>query len=562
MGKKRRVNKDKIIEISSEPIIEKDDIDTNFSASVSNSNQCTIRDISLFNITINAHKKDLFVDTDLKIIYGNHYGLVGKNGIGKTTLLKHIAYRKLPISDKMDVLYIEQEIESTDVSVFETVMSAHQERLILIKRSKYLEDHLDEDDALFDEYQEITDKLIVMGADKDESKVHKILSGLGFSIKEQEYATKQFSGGWRMRISIARALYMEPTLLLLDEPTNHLDLTAVIWFTEYLKKWKSTLLIVSHNQSFLNEICTHIINIESQKLVEYSGNYSKFRRSYHDKYRRQEKEWLKVKRKLKEMKNKSIAKIQQEEYLKNSEIMEPDRPYDVKIRFNDFLSLSMPILEIKDVTFGYREDDILFRNLDFGLDLDSRITLVGANGVGKSTLINLLVGNLVPLSGNIIRNSQLRIGYYNQHFAEFLPMDQTPVEYILLLGQKNKTHDNVQEVRKSLGCIGLESNAHGILIKQLSGGQKARVAFVALTAMKPHILFLDEPTNHLDVETIDALIDGINSYKGGVIIISHDVELITRTDCRLWVCKNNNVEEYEEGYEEYRNEILETIDAL
>ena len=328
MGKKRvnkkivkiidsSIKEDVKLDLTQDDCEELNEVEANFSASVSNTNQCTSKDINLFNFSINAHNKDLFIDADLKINYGFRYGLIGKNGIGKTTLLKHIAYRLLPISDQMDVLYVEQEVEPTNTSVFETVLSAHKERMLLIKLVKELEQDLEnniDDEELLEKYQESCDKLNAIGADKDEGLVHKILSGLGFSIEDQDWPTKQFSGGWRMRISIARALYMEPTLLMLDEPTNHLDLNAVIWFTEYLKKWKKILLIVSHSQSFLNEVCTHTINIENKKLVYYHGNYSSFAKSLSAKRKNQEKEWTKVEKALQAMQKKSAPKKNQQEF--------------------------------------------------------------------------------------------------------------------------------------------------------------------------------------------------------------------------------------------------------
>lgn len=541
-------------------------VDTNFSMSVQMNNQCTNKDINIFNFSIEAHQKKLFIETDLKINYGHKYGLIGRNGIGKSTLLQHIAYRKLPISEKMDVFYVEQEVESSNQTVFEMVLSAHQERIEMIFKLKKMEQCLEKENHnnyILDEYNELLEKMEAMGIDKDESLVRRILTGLGFNKEEQEYPVKQFSGGWRMRISLARALYMEPTVLMLDEPTNHLDLNAVIWLTEYLKTYKRTILVISHNQSFLNDVCNMIINIENQKLVYYSSNYIKFKKSYDQKLVNMEKEWNKVEKEIKKMQKESKSKKEQQEYLnekKKNGIVKPDKKYEVKIRFPIANELKRPILEVHDVKFGFNEDKILFKEINFGIDMDTRMTIVGKNGIGKSSLINLLVGNLEPLEGEIIRNRCLKIGYYNQHFTEGLPIEKTPIEYIQSISLLSDEENSEPMVRKYLGQIGLEGNAHKLVIEQLSGGQKARVALVALMVMKPHLLFLDEPTNHLDIESIDGLIKGINQFNGGVIIISHDMNLIMQTNCLMYVLKDKQLTEYDGDYEDYVSEVLNSVD--
>lgn len=514
------------------------------------------KNINILDFTINAYNKKIFIDTDLKIVNTMKYGLIGRNGSGKSTLLKHIAHRIIPIPKKIDLLFLEQEIEPTDISVFDTVMSAHQERLSLLKEyNKILEKmEFSNSDELLVEYEEICDKMTSMEVDKDESLVRKILAGLGFARNAQELPTKIFSGGWRMRISLARALYMEPTLLLLDEPTNHLDLLATLWLTEYLKKWKKTLIVVSHNQNFLNEVCNNIIKIENNKLKYYSGNYDNFVKAYDIELTKWKKEWKKVEREIEKMKKKSVPKKDRQNFLQKC-IPPPPKEYIVNINFEKCLELKNPILELENVTFGYDKDKILFKNIYFSLQTYTRMTLVGPNGIGKSTFINLLAGNLEPLDGTIYRNNLLRIGYYNQHFIDFLPMKKTPIEYLQNIGGNVST----QYIHKLLGIVGLENILHKTLIEKLSGGQKSRVAFAALNVMKPHLLLLDEPTNHLDIESINGLINGINEYNGGVIIISHDIELISRTNCELWICENNSISKYKKTYEEYRNEILEDL---
>ena len=239
----------------------------------------------------------------------------------------------------------------------------------------------------------------------------------------------------------------------------------------------------------------------------------------------------------------------------------------VNIDFEEVNDLARPVIEMSDVSFGYSEDKVLFENINFGMDMDSRITLVGPNGIGKSTFLKLIVGELNAKTGYINRNNKLRIGYYHQHFDNYLPMDQTPIEYIMSVYKPGNDEDELagsnleQFIRKHLGKISLEGNAHTKLIKSLSGGQKARVALVSLILQRPHILMLDEPTNHLDIESINGLINGINNFNGGVFIISHDSELITQTDSVLWVVDKKGIQEFDGDYYDYRNQLIDILDS-
>ncbi len=524
---------------------------------------------SIFSISV--EKKHIFIDTSINLIPGHHYGLVGRNGIGKSVLLRHIATFKIPIPNETDIFYLEQEIEPSELSVFQSIISANVTRTKLLEKYQALEAIIDQEenpsDTIFDEYQEIQEELDAIGADKDESIVRKLLVGLGFPTSLHDLPTNDFSGGWRMRIALAKALYLKPSLLLLDEPTNHLDLEANIWLTEYMKTYPKTFLIASHNQNFLNQVCTDIYHIHNYKLDHYRGNYDKFCYSYHNKRRKQIKDWDKLMKDVKNMQKKSKPKKEMEEHIEKSGLTEPEREYQVKIQFNPAKEIKGSILELSDITFGYTPDKILFQDLNFEMNLYSRICLVGPNGVGKSTFINLLVGNLDPLNGNIFRNSGLKIGYYNQHFINYLPMDVTPIHYLLSFDPNyqpdeklDKRDPRIQEVRKQLGINGLDGKLHNILIKELSGGQKARVAFSALNFQKSHLLLLDEPTNHLDIEAINALIEAINQFNGGVLIISHDMELITRTNCQLWTLDQQILESYDGDYQDYRDEILAEIE--
>ncbi|XP_066470347.1 ATP-binding cassette sub-family F member 1 [Tiliqua scincoides] len=533
-------------------------------------------DIKLEKFSISAHGKELFVNADLYIVAGRRYGLVGPNGKGKTTLLKHIANRALSIPPNIDVLLCEQEVVADETPAVQAVLKADTKRLKLLEEEKRLQALLEKgDDTAGERLEKVYEELRAMGAAAAEAKARRILAGLGFNPEMQNRQTKKFSGGWRMRVSLARALFMEPTLLMLDEPTNHLDLNAVIWLNNYLQTWKKTLLIVSHDQGFLDDVCTDIVHLDIQKLFYYRGNYMTFKKMYQQKQKELLKQYEKQEKKLKDLKaggkstkqaekqtKEALTRKQQKCRKKNPdeeaneapELLKRPKEYTVKFTFPNPPPLSPPILGLHGVDFGYESQKPLFKNLDFGIDLESRICIVGPNGVGKSTLLLLLTGKLTPTRGEMRKNHRLKIGFFNQQYADQLNMQETATEYL----QRNFNLP-YQDARKCLGRFGLESHAHTIQICKLSGGQKARVVFAELACREPDVLILDEPTNNLDIESIDALGDAINEYKGAVIIVSHDARLITETNCQLWVVEDQSVNQIDGDFEDYKREVLEAL---
>ncbi|KAF7235608.1 ATP-binding cassette sub-family F member 1 [Varanus komodoensis] len=533
-------------------------------------------DIKLEKFSISAHGKELFVNADLFIVAGRRYGLVGPNGKGKTTLLKHIANRALSIPPNIDVLLCEQEVIADETPAVQAVLKADTKRLKLLEEEKQLQALLEKgDDTAAERLEKIYEELRATGAAAAEAKARRILAGLGFNPEMQNRQTKKFSGGWRMRVSLARALFMEPTLLMLDEPTNHLDLNAVIWLNNYLQTWKKTLLIVSHDQGFLDDVCTDIIHLDMQKLFYYRGNYMTFKKMYQQKQKELLKQYEKQEKKLKDLKaggkstkqaekqtKEALTRKQQKCRKKNPdeeaneipELLKRPKEYTVKFTFPNPPPLSPPILGLHGVDFTYAGQKPLFKNLDFGIDMESRICIVGPNGVGKSTLLLLLTGKLTPTRGEMRKNHRLKIGFFNQQYADQLNMQETATEYL----QRNFNLP-YQDARKCLGRFGLESHAHTIQICKLSGGQKARVVFAELACREPDVLILDEPTNNLDIESIDALADAINDYKGAVIVVSHDARLITETNCHLWVVEDQTVNQIDGDFEDYKREVLEAL---
>jgi ATP-binding cassette subfamily F protein 1 len=537
-------------------------------------------DIKIENFSISARGKDLFVNASLLVAKGRRYGLVGPNGHGKTTLLKHIANRSLNIPSTIDVLLCEQEVVADDTPVVEFVIKADTRRLRLLDEQHRLEKSVASGKTKDQEsLNEVYEELQAIGAESAGSRARRILAGLGFDNEMQDRPIRQFSGGWRMRVSLARALFIEPTLLMLDEPTNHLDLNAVIWLDNYLQSWKKTLLIVSHNQSFLDNVCTDIIHLDMKKLFYYKGNYSQFKKMHEQKKRELLKEYEKQEKKLKTLKmdgqsnrqaskrtvdaltrkqakgrNNTANPAATDEGACPAALIERPRDYVVRFRFPNPPPLQPPALGLYNVSFGYPEQPMLFKHIEFDIDMSSRVAIVGPNGVGKSTFLKLLVGDLNPLVGEVRKNHRLRIGKFDQHSGEHLNPIETPVEYLQRLFNLN-----YQDARKQLGTFGLVSHVHTIPNGDLSGGQKARVALAELCLREPDVLILDEPTNNLDIESIDALAEAIANFDGGVIIVSHDERLIRKTYCKLWIIEHKTIKEINGDIDEYRWEILEQL---
>ena len=528
--------------------------------------------ITINNFSLSVAGKNLFQDSSLIISPGNIYGLIGKNGCGKSSLLKQLSLTTLFADNKIRVLYVEQELNITDKNPVDIIFSSNSKLAyiteqieIIEKEIKSLQDKEEpiyEDDLLLEnlmnKYQEFQNQIIGFNKEAEIGKIKSILHGLGFTHDSMEQSCTIFSGGWRMRISLARALYLEPDLLLLDEPTNHLDLEAIIWLGNYMESWKGIAIIVSHNIGFLNETCSQIMNIENLKLVTYRGNYTMFKKSLEQKQKNQTKTYDTYEKKLKEFKKNNSSKNAVNEFIKKHQVPKPEKMYNVKINFQITNVFKSIVIKLEDIYFSYGEKEIL-NSVDLGIDMNTRATLVGLNGSGKSTLMKLISGEIKPSSGTVWTQNNLRIGYYNQHFEEQLPMNKSPIEYLIERIPDNLIEDNREiTVRSYLGNIKLESSAHNKKINELSGGQKARVALVKLIFQQPHILLLDEPTNHLDIETVEALIKCLKNFNGGILLITHEPELINSLESELWVMDKNTKQilKYLKSYDNYCKEII------
>ncbi|XP_031248783.1 ABC transporter F family member 3 [Pistacia vera] len=535
-----------------------------------------VKDIHMENFNVSVGGRDLIVDGSVTLSFGRHYGLVGRNGTGKTTFLRHMAMHAIDgIPPNCQILHVEQEVVGDDTSALQCVLNTDIERTQLLEEEASLlaqqreldfEDATEkingsmDKDAIAQRLAEIYKRLDAIDADSSEARAATILAGLSFSPEMQRKATKTFSGGWRMRIALARALFIEPDLLLLDEPTNHLDLHAVLWLESYLVKWPKTFIVVSHAREFLNTVVTDILHLHGQKLNSYKGNYDTFERTREEQMKNQQKAFEANERSRSHMqafidkfrynaKRASLVQSRIKALDRMGYVDEVVNDPDYKFEFptpDD--RPGPPIISFSDASFGYPGGPILFKNLNFGIDLDSRIAMVGPNGIGKSTILKLIAGELQPSSGTVFRSAKVRIAVFSQHHVDGLDLSSNPLLYMM------RCFPGVpeQKLRAHLGSFGVTGNLALQPMYTLSGGQKSRVAFAKITFKKPHIILLDEPSNHLDLDAVEALIQGLVLFQGGILMVSHDEHLISGSVEDLWVVSEGRVAPFHGTFLDYK----------
>ena len=516
--------------------------------------------IKIEKISFSIGGRKLLDTGNITIPSGHKVGVVGRNGTGKTTLFGlikedlELESGQINIPKNAKIGDVQQEVSENNLSVIDTILAADEERETLLKRAKTEKDP--------DQIAEMQIRLEDIGAWSAEARASTILKGLGFNEEDNHLPCQSFSGGWRMRISLAAVLFNQPDLLLLDEPTNYLDLEGTIWLENYLGTYPHTVLVISHDRNLLNNCVNSILHLEDKNLTYYSGNYEKFAetrmaqlenkfseikkqdktrqhlQSFVDRFRYKAKKAKQAQSRLKALSKLKTISLPNERALRKILFPSPDK-------------LASPLLSIENGSTGYNGKAVL-SNLNLRIDHDEKIALLGKNGEGKSTLSKLLADRIPLLSGSIIRSSKLRIGYFSQHQTDELRKDETPFDHL----SRARPNKSISERKKILGSFGIGSDQSELQVLAMSGGQKARLLLLLATLDNPHLLILDEPTNHLDIESREALIEALTKFSGAVILVSHDFHLLSLVSEKLWLVKNGVVCPYEEDLESYRSDIL------
>ncbi len=514
--------------------------------------------LKLENISYSVAGRNLIEDASVSIPTGHKVGLVGRNGTGKTTLFRVIR-GELPLDtgsfslpSRARIGGVAQEVPGNEVSLLNTVLAADVERATLLADTST-------DPARIAEVQT---RLADIDAWSAEARASTILRGLGFTADEMHEPCSAFSGGWRMRVALAAVLFSEPDLLLLDEPTNYLDLEGALWLESYLAKYPHTVLIVSHDRGLLNRAVGAILHLEDKKLTLYQGNYDTFAETRAARIAVAASENRKIEARKAHLQSfvdrfraKASKAVQAQSRIKAIAKLKPiTTPQEAALKRFTFPSpeeLSPPIIRVEGGDVGYDGKAIL-SNLDLRIDQDDRIALLGRNGEGKSTLSKLLSGRLELMKGQMVTSSKLRVGFFAQHQVDELFIDETPIDHIRRL----RPTETPARLRARLGGFGIGAEQAETLVGKLSGGQKARLSLMLATIDAPHLLILDEPTNHLDIESREALVEALTAYTGAVILVSHDMHLLSLVADRLWLVKDGAVKPYEGDLESYRALLL------
>jgi len=534
------------------------------------------KDIKVQSFSISLFGKQLFEDQKLELTYGHRYGLVAQNGSGKTTLLKCIATRQIPIPDFIDVWYLDREAEPSDRTALEAVIdTVRNEKERLEKLEEDIMSEVGPDDPRLEAIYEKLDKMDPTTFDK---RAGELLFGLGFSQTMMKRQTKDMSGGWRMRVALAQALFVRPMLLVLDEPTNHLDLGACVWLEDYLAKWESILILTSHSADFLNGVCSKTYHLTVRKTLElYSGNYATYVKTRTEKEVQQMKAYEKEQDDIQHLQkfirecgtySNLVKQAQSKQKIIDKMVeagltLKPVEDPKFRFAFPNSTKIPPPVLAFQNVSFAYsgKKEDYLYTGLEFGIDCDSRIALVGPNGAGKSTLLKLMEQEIAPTEGDIRRNPHLRIGRYNQHSEDVLDLSKTPLDFMQALFPEGIVTTSgmqkmgVEEWRGKLGIFGITGDKQTLPIKTMSPGFRARVVFCLMSLRNPHMLLLDEPTNPLDMDMIDSLALAIKAFSGGVVLVSHDFRLLEQVADTIWVCDNKAITPWPGDIQSYKEKL-------
>ncbi|MGL4711327.1 ABC transporter ATP-binding protein [Shewanella oncorhynchi] len=524
--------------------------------------------ISINQAQLIRGSKTLLDETSLTIYPGHKVGLVGANGTGKSSLLAlilgHLSLDKgeFSLPSGWQIATVAQETPALDVSALEYVIDGDSEyRQLEALLHKAQEDNDGNAIAL------LHGKIDAIGGYAIHSRAGSLLAGLGFSEAEQSNPVKSFSGGWRMRLNLAQALLCRSDLLLLDEPTNHLDLDTMYWLEGWIKSYQGTLILISHDRDFIDEIVDEIVHVENQKLNFYKGNYSAFERIRAERmsqqqvaFERQQKERAHMQSFVDRFRYKASKAKQAQSRLKALERMtellpsQADSPFYMEFRAPE--ALPNPLIKMEQVAIGYSDKPILSK-VHLNLVPGARIGLLGRNGAGKSTLIKLLSGQLSPMIGLYEPNPGVNIGYFAQHQIEFLRLDDTPMQHLVRLAPNARE----QELRNFLGGFGFNGDMALSPVRPFSGGEKARLVLALLVWQRPNLLLLDEPTNHLDLEMRHALTMALQTFEGAMVVVSHDRHLLRLTCSDYYLVDQGEVRAFDGDLDDYHQWLLDAAKA-
>jgi ATP-binding cassette subfamily F protein 3 len=513
------------------------------------------------NVTVRIAGREILKGASASLPAGRRVGLVGRNGAGKSTLFKAILNELHPDLGEIGkparwrVGQVAQEVPSSEVSLLDTVLAADKERIALLAQSETEHDP--------HKLGDIHHRLEAIDAYAAPSRAASILAGLGFSHEDQLRPCSEFSGGWRMRVALAAILFWAPDLLLLDEPTNYLDLEGVLWLEDYLKRYRGTVVIISHDRDLLDSVAEFILHLEHGKLELYTGNYETFvqtramRRALNQAFaKKQELARKHLQSFVDRFRAKASKARQAQSRVKMLEKLKTvDIPLDehiAAIKLPSPAGVSPPLITLDRVAVGYEPGKPVLSNISLRFDPDDRIALLGKNGNGKSTLAKLLAGKLNAMGGELTSSRKLVPGYFAQHQLDELDGTLTPVETLARFRPKM----TVTELRTRLGGMGLVGDKALTRVGQLSGGERARLMLALATLDRPNLLLLDEPTNHLDIDAREELLTALNDYEGAVILISHDRRLIEATMDRLLLVADGGVHPFEGDLDDYRRFLL------
>jgi ATP-binding cassette subfamily F protein 3 len=517
--------------------------------------------IAIDNLTLRIGGLTLVEDASALIPEGRHVGLVGRNGAGKSTLLDAILGRLhadqggISMPKRARVGFVAQEAPGGSLTPLDSVLAADEERAALLAEEETTDDGT--------RIADIHMRLAEIDAYTAVSRAASILAGLGFDAEMQNRALSEFSGGWRMRVALAGVLFARPDILILDEPTNHLDLESALWLEDYLAHWPGTILVVSHDRRLLNAVCTHILHLDQKKLTLYTGDYDRFEVLRQERLALQAAMAAKVDAQRKHMQSfvdrfraKASKAAQAQSRLKALSKLTPivvERDEDaVRFEFPEVELPKPPMVTFDRVSVGYEPGKPILTGIDLRLDPEDRIGLLGANGNGKSTLAKLFAGRLEPMAGGTMRAAKLKTGFFAQHQIEDIDPNRTPVQ---LLGDEWPKAPPLA-LRSRLARFGFSGLKADVKAENLSGGEKARLAFALATAHAPQLLILDEPTNHLDMASRERLVAAINDFAGAVILVTHDWSLLELTCDRLWLVAGGKVKPFEGDLDDYRQLAL------